>query len=285
MSIFQEIKHSVYSPEYYETIYHRPFGLSMRYFLSLILLLSLLVTAVLSLIFVPHVYRFTTTLFDEAAQTYPSKLELIIKDGEASSNVAEPYFIAYPPRLKAALKATDLELPDRFVTISTRDEASLDLAKRYHTMILVGENGIVNSLAEPGETLMTYATSSNFTLTKAKLLGWHETYRAFFKFIPPLLVLFIFVFFLFVFAFNLLYLLIAAPLIILIASLLKQPLSFSKAYQYGLHAVTAAILVDIALLLIPGGLSLLATLAIMLVVIAAVIYLNLRGIKEIELNN
>lgn len=285
MSIFPEIKNSIYSPEYYETIYHRPFGLSMRYFWKLVLLLSLAASALVSLIFVPHVYRFVTTLFDEAAAAYPAKLEFSVKAGEASSNVAEPFFIEYPPRLKSALTAADMQLPERFITVATRDQASLDLATRYNTLILIGGDGVVNTQAEPGQTYLAYGTTSDFTLTKAQVVAWHDVYRPYFKLIPPLLALFIFAFFVVVLGLNLLYLLVAAPFIMLVGRHFKLSLTYWQAYQYGLHAITAAILIDIILLVVPGGLPWAATLAIMLVAIVGVTYLNLRGARQADVLN
>jgi hypothetical protein len=257
----------------------------MRYFWKLVLLLSLMASALVSLIFVPHVYQFATTLFDEMAAAYPSKLEFSVKAGEAKSNVVEPFFIDYPPRLKSALSTTDMELPERFVTIATRDQASLGLATRYNTLILIGGDGVINTQAEPGQTYLAYGTTSDFTLTKAQVVAWHDVYRPYFKLIPPLLALFIFAFFVVVLGLNLLYLLVAAPFIMLLGRHFKLSLSYWQAYQYGLHAITAAILIDILLLVVPGGLPWAVTLAIMLVAILGVTYFNLRDGQKIETHN
>ncbi len=89
--LFQKISHSIYSPIFYSQITQTSWKGAFGYFFLLILLL----TALQSLFFLKPIILDLPAQIDrsliDAVANYPSELEIKIKNGEAQTNVKEPY--------------------------------------------------------------------------------------------------------------------------------------------------------------------------------------------------
>ena len=93
------IRASIHNPEFYKGLLSRKISWSFKYFFSFILILAVVSTAVFGWRAVPAVNSFLNNLAPTILEYYPDELEIVIKDGEASSNVAEPYVIKLPAEL------------------------------------------------------------------------------------------------------------------------------------------------------------------------------------------
>src|SRR5882724_5004193 len=105
MKAFEEIRKSIYDPEYYRHVLTRPFWSSVKTFYITVIWLALAITIVLSLILVPAINSFVKTIGPRVVSYYPDGLTVAVSHGKASSNVQdqEPYKLAIPPEFKSAL--------------------------------------------------------------------------------------------------------------------------------------------------------------------------------------
>lgn len=100
MKIFAKIKDSIYNPEYYKDILQKPFSYSIKYFLFFALIFALVFAIPVSLKLIDGIKNISENS-PQLANYFPEELTIFIKDGKASTNVQEPYFIKIPNQWRA----------------------------------------------------------------------------------------------------------------------------------------------------------------------------------------
>ena len=93
MKIFKNIKNSIYSPKFYKELLEKPFSFSFKYFAIFALTISLFVTIIFSVIYIPGIKFFIDEFGYNVIDYYPEELQVTIKNGQVFTNVQEPYFI------------------------------------------------------------------------------------------------------------------------------------------------------------------------------------------------
>ena len=251
MRLIWEIRDSIYGPEYYQGLIARPFSYSLKYFLTLAVLVAFIVSVTFLTYIVPVLQSFLTNVGTKVLEYYPSELQITIKNGIASSNVQEPYFVKFPPEFKDSMvenKNVPDDLENLFV-IDTKTTPTIDQFKNYKTLLLLTKDSVVNY--DNGKiTIQPLDKISDFTLDKTKISSFLDKAQPYFKFIYPIVaIISFFVFFIGIDA-NLFYLLFAALLVWLIARVKKINVGYKKSYQLGLHLITGAMLLDNLLFLV-----------------------------------
>lgn len=248
MQFLDNIKSSIYNPSYYKEILNKPFSYSLRYFLSLAVLIAVVSTLVFSFSVLPKFNKIVNEIIPKALNYYPDNLEVTVKNGKVSTNVTEPYFIKLPADLKNSDQGAGIEPPiekmDNFLVIDTASPVTLDLFKSYKTFVLLSRDSIAYD-DSGAMKIQPLDQSINGVVTKAKFTEILNQYMPYLKISSFILapIMFIFLFFGFIVG-NLIYLIFGAFVIWIAAKLMKQNLEYGKSYQFGLHAITLGVILE-----------------------------------------
>jgi hypothetical protein len=166
---------------------------------------------------------------------------------------------------------------ENLLVIDTRfDEATLEEFKSYNTIMLLNRKTLMY-YDENQVAIQSLAGIPNFKLDKGVISSLLAKIVPYFRLVGPVFIVFVFGgYFAFVFLGRMFYLIFAALLIWVIVKVKKVNIGYEKAYQLGLHLLTASVLYQIIFGLILN-ISESSLLFIGLVAILAVI--NLRPAK------
>ena len=109
MKFLRNIKRSIYDPGFYQEVSEKPFSSSFIYFLLFSLLVSILITPLFAFKFIPPALTFVSQINPTVLEFYPDELVITIADGEASTNVQEPYFWPIPDQVVQGLTVEGAE--------------------------------------------------------------------------------------------------------------------------------------------------------------------------------
>ncbi len=274
----QDLKNSVYGPQYYKDLQQKPFSYSLRYCALFGLLITLLATAALSIIYLPGIKTVANKAVAQLIEFYPAELQILIKDDQVSTNVSEPYFIKTPTGLPApAGFSAEKTRIENFIVIDTQTPFTFDKFREYKAFVWLTKDAVAfldnSSGSLSGVRYLPLENTPDFILTK-------DVAQTFWEKIQPLLdrwlnliIPVVALMMIFWQVWLLIYLLLFALVIKLIVG---ASIDYKKAYQLGLHLFTPAIL--LVLLFKVVGL-----IAPLLFTISAVIFalLNLKS-KRIE---
>ena len=273
MKFLQNIKNSIYSPSYYQELLTKRFSYSLKYYLLLALLMAAVITGVLSFTFVPKAKVFIETLGPKIVSGYPEELAITVDKGKVSTNVEEPYYIRMPESLKSNddfdVNGEKMEKFENLLVIDTKSNFSVEQFLSYKTFALLTENALVTANNEQ-ISIQPIDSNVDFYLDKTVLAMYAGKLQSFMKFVTPVLIVGIFVGGFLLSTSKLLYLLLGALIIWLIAKIKKMDIKYSKAYQLGLHLMTLGVILSPILMFlgISGKIPFLFT--IILVVLAMV---------------
>jgi len=249
MEFFKNIQKSIYSPKFYQELLTKPFSYSLKYFLPFSLLMALVATTYLSVSALPEINTFLKGAGSAVLGYFPDELEVVIKDGMASTNVPEPYFLKIPAELSKDLGA-DMDVRDygieNFLVIDTQlDEVTLEDFQDYKTILLLSKKTIM-SYDDEQVVIQPLTDIPNFKIDKRVISSLLSKITPYFRFANPLFIISVFVgYFSFIFSAKMFYLSFAALLIWIVTKIIKVDVGYKKAYQLGLHLLTASILYEI----------------------------------------
>lgn len=241
MKFLQQIQDSIYNPGFYAKIPKQTFGTALKYFLLLILILSLIKTLD-TLPGLIDVQRQAPEWVDGLVNYVPAELQVKIKDGQVSTNVEEPYFIPLDPDDEATSSGQNL------LVIDTKTPFSATQFKEYNTAVWLTKDSVFYQDREEND-LRAYQLSEVEDITVDRnLIKYLTSYlEPWYKLITP--VLFVAVFFGLVVAnaFNLVYLFILAALIWLMSQIFKWKLEYWQSYNIGIYAITLGLIIELLL--------------------------------------
>lgn len=277
MKLIWEIRASIYNQGYYQSLRKKPFLYSLKYYLTLALLLSFVAAFVFLFTLMPVVRPFVDGFGSKILNDYPEDLRVVIKKGQVSTNVAEPYFIKVPEEISQEIEAVNPGVENLFV-VDTQSQPTSEQIRHYKTLILLTKESVVyydrNKIA-----IQSLGKVADFTLDKGVVSSFLEKIQPYLKFFFPIIVVFVFLIVFTGAILNLLYLVLIALLIWLIARARKIEIGYKKAYQIGLHLMTLALVVDVVLLMFTPRLRVLF-LFTAITVVAAII--NLKKLPDTE---
>lgn len=251
-NFFLHVRQSIYGPSFYEDLLQIPLARSFRYFIGLTVLLALIVTMI-GVRYIPSIKAFMAELRPSIIQSFPEELVVKITEGKVSTNVAEPYFVAMPePLLSFFPKSNSGDLPS-LIVIDTKNSFSLEQFRKYHALSWLTKDAIAIQEENGGFRVIPLDTRANEHIDKKTIVLVTDKIAPYFNFAPPLFLLAIFGGTIFVTGLNLVYLLLGALFIYFLARVRKINISYKKAYQWGLHAMTLPLVVQ--LVLIAAGLE------------------------------
>ncbi len=274
-TLLKTIRASIYDPSFYHSLLHKPFRSSLGYFLSLVVVLAAISAILFSFSAVPAAHSFFSTVGPKVLSYYPEGLEVTFKDGVASTNAEEPFFVKVPDELASSeeFKQQGAGL-DYLLVIATQEQFNLQTFKDYRTLALLSHDTLAYRDDHGEVRIQPLDRIPNTTITKSGVASFVEKAQPLLRAIVALLPLIIFFGMLFVYASALVPLLVWALLVWGLVSLReisrretneeasiraktgtsRYTLGYVKAYQIGLHAATLGLLVDAGLLfLFPGA--------------------------------
>ena len=260
MNFFQNIKNSFYNPVFYATLPSKTLGFSFKYFFSLIAILAFLTAFVLGSRLSP---LFSAENLKKLAMLYPSELVLTVNGGAVSTNVAEPYTVKN-------FEGLDNFGYANFVVIDTKSDFSSELFKKYDTSILVGKNFIVTVKNQNQFQYNDLTKVPNFTLNQDLLLHWANVIGSYHLALSLGLFVILFFAFMVFFSVKLLWFLVLALIILLLAKLQKVSLSYKDSYKFALQASTAPFMVEAIFIMIGVAMPIPFLLSLVLLLIAFV---------------
>lgn len=245
MVFLDNVKNSIYGPEFYDELQSKPISFSFKYFYALASILAVIGTAQFSFQVIPGLTTFLSGLGTEIVNSYPSELVLIIKDGQASSNVAEPYFIKTPESMRKE-NYRNFPAPDNSVVIDTKNQFTEESFAQHNTFAVLTKTSLAFRKDNEGIEIYSLNEMPDLTINSASVASFVGKIQPFVKFTWPFFVLASFAGFLLSISVELIYLLFAALLIWLVAKIKKFPLGYKKSYQAGLHIITFPLLFGVA---------------------------------------
>lgn len=244
MNFFRSVVKSIYAPGYHREILAKSTSSAVKYFLLLMVLLSVLVSVS---ILIPTVSflggKGFASLRQELVSVYPDELVLTIDKGVASSNVAEPYLIPLPERWSGNVKNTDVGNVKNLVLINTQDSVRLSDFSTYSTAVVIGKDGVgfYDKKKEQYNIRQYSAISMNrIVIDKAMVSRYADIGASFVKrygitflliFVPVIL-------FIGFTVLQLMFLLFGALVIWLVGYEQKEKLTYGLSYKLGLHLGT-----------------------------------------------
>lgn len=248
MNFTQQLKDSIYNPEFYTSLKTGPTRHALSYFFKLSCLLALLSTIIFSVVFIPRFIKITSQeSIDSFIEIFPKELTLTIQAGHLSTNVPEPYIIKMPPALGAAMNtkgATTTE--EALVVISTQSDPNISdidqILANYKSHVLVTGTNIISKDDNGKITVQSLSNFPNTSINQDKFREFANKFRPLLKFLVPIGIPFIFLAFLIYLNLNLILGLVLAVLVLALGKIFKWDLNYWSSYSVTLHSMTLGII-------------------------------------------
>jgi hypothetical protein len=248
-SFIEQIQKSIFSPAYYREIVSRSASYSWKYYLSLALFLAVFMTIVSSVPLIPKINRVLAEIPPNVLLTYPDELAIEINKGHVSTNVTEPYFIAFPEVFNVQVSSSSVL--QHLGVIDTKSPVTPENFTAYHTLFWLTGNSVVAQDQNSAIRITPLTSDVNLSLNKTSVRNFMDKVTPYFAFVAPFVALMIFLGMLLSFTVMLLYLLFSALLVLVMGKFMKKDWSYGTAYRICLHAITLPLFIDVALSLLP----------------------------------
>ena len=219
--------------------------------------MAVALAVVFSFKIIPAAQPFLQSIGPQILNYYPDELVITIKNGQASTNVKEPYFLKMPEGLapkdlqyKYSFQDTELRTDlENLLVIDTAAPFTLEGFHGYKTAVLLMKDNAAY-YSDNGEIrIQSLKGIPDATINKptvAKLVG---KIAPFLVFIGPLIAIGTFLIAMIALSFKLVYLLFGALLIWGLMKIKKINGGYKKAYQISIHAMTLSILLNVIIFL------------------------------------
>jgi len=241
MEFFKNLANSFYKPDFYSQVIKKPVSYSFKNFFLFALILGLILAAVCSFIYIPKIKIFLDNVGTQIVNIYPSELKIEIKNGVASANVQQPYFIKVPAFFnQGSDKTKQLE---NLIVIDTNNEFSTEKFNEYKTAAVLNKSSITTLDNQSGLKVLPLKDVKSFSLDKQMINSLFDKIKPLFKFVYPVFSVGAFIAIFLGISLHLVYLFFGALLIWIIAKINKVQIGYWKSYQVGMHMMMPAILI------------------------------------------
>ncbi|MGE5042090.1 MAG: DUF1189 family protein [Candidatus Levyibacteriota bacterium] len=239
MGFLNTIRNSIFSPEFYASIPKKSAFSALGYFLLLSLLLTIIQSVQPFMAFVnygqPEIQKFV----NQAAEAYPSGLEVTIQKGQVHTNVQEPYVIPLPGNDNNGTYKN-------LVVIDTKTPYSSSQFNAYRTVAWVGKDTVFMVGDNNGQIkTVDLSKVSDFKLNRTSVDSFITQVKPWLKVITPVVAVGIILGLFMLHVFRLLYLLFLALLIWLLAKIMKKNQSYGVSYKMGMYAMTLGMVLEV----------------------------------------
>ncbi|OGV97197.1 hypothetical protein A2W24_04195 [Microgenomates group bacterium RBG_16_45_19] len=168
---FSTLFRSALSPASYRQVVSAPFTFSLKFFLVSLLFYALVAALNFSHQTLLPLKSLLPLLPAQLTELYPAELVITIKDGKATTNVTEPFYLSlerftdFVNSLKQQIKGITTARPTYFLVIDT--EATSDDFFNYQTFILLTQHYLVFYNQDGHAEIINLADIPNLTLDQA----------------------------------------------------------------------------------------------------------------------
>lgn len=231
------LKNSVFSPRYYNDIVKTKINFSIKYFLALSFLVSIISVIGYSIIYLPKYISEINTAYQSIEEGFPEDLVIEFKDGSWSTNKEGPVII------KQIELGGDSKLPENLFVFDK--EGTIEKIDEYNTMFLVNSENILYKTDVEGIVAQPLKNVPNGTLDKNLLNEKMQTIDKVVELLPFLLPLALFIpTFLFEYVGGSIFIILLSALGVYVASIsTKKKIDFKSAFQICIHASTIPMVV------------------------------------------
>ena len=233
-AFFYVFYESLTSIAYYKEMLKTKTSFTVKYFLTLSLLFSIVMSIMISLVQIPLAQKAVVDISSSARDMFLQDLVITIKDNKWTINKPEPFIVPFP------INDTTTDIKDanpKNLFVLYQDGTIEDLDK-LDTLILVNAK---NVLVRESKGFRAYPLENlpNGTITRTDFDGFMNQMLNFAKNLPYLLVAFIFIGTLFYFAvFQGSNVLFFALGVWLISTILKKKIDYTASARITAHATT-----------------------------------------------
>lgn len=239
---------SISSFKYYQDVVKTKFSFSFKYFWTFSLFLGLIISIPLNFTVIPAVNQFVNRAQTRLPNLYPQDLVITIKDGQVSTNVAEPLRFPIPYELFTDTPPAISDQKQQYlITIDTN--AQVENYKSSQSLIFITrDNLVITEDLDGSYRLFPISDIDDITIDKPQIDSLVNLLLPWFKYLPWLLGIIIFlVFIIFLPLLRLISLVFLSLILLVGANLLKLNLNYKKIYQIGLHSLTLPTLIQVGI--------------------------------------
>ncbi|MFA6354767.1 MAG: DUF1189 family protein [Candidatus Paceibacterota bacterium] len=242
MKLFTNFKNSVYSPKFYSELKTKPFSFSFKYYFSLSLVLSIILAFIFSYNLIPVVHSFLDKFTSEAVSSFPAELKIDIKNGQATSNVVEPYFIKIPNSLKAASLGDNKPVIENLIVIDTKNDFTVDKFKSYNTATWLTKDAIIIGPNDEDLRVTSLQSVPDITIDKSFVITLVDRLKPLTNWLSPVLVFGSFIIAFLLFLVKLIYAFLMTLFVMAIGKIKKVKLNYWDSYRIVLHAMSLSLI-------------------------------------------
>ena len=231
------LKNSISSPKYYNDIVKTKINFSIKYFLALSLLVSVISVIGYSITYLPNYISEINTAYKSIEEGFPEDLIIEFKDGTWSPNKEGPVIIKQVDLGEGSKLPENLFVFDKDGTIEKIDE--------YNTMFLVNSENILIKTDAEGVVAQPLKNIPNGTIDKNLLNEKMQTIKKLVELLPFLLPLALLIpTFLFEYVGGSIFIILLSAIGVYIASIsTKRKVDFKSAFQICIHASTIPMII------------------------------------------
>ena len=231
------LKNSISSPKYYNDIVKSKINFSIKYFLALSFLVSVISVIGYSIIYLPKYISEIKISYQSIEGGFPEDLVIEFKDGSWSSNKEEPVII------KKIDLGKDNKLPQNLFVFDK--EGTIEKIDEYNTMFLINSENILCKTDTEGVVAQPLKNIPNGKLDKNLLNEKMQTVKKVIGFLPYLLPLALLIpTFLFEYVGGSIFIILISAVGVYIASIsTRKKIDFKSAFQICIHASTIPMIV------------------------------------------
>jgi len=242
------LKNSVSSSKYYNDILKTNIQFSIKYFIALSFIASVIFTTAVSINIIPNTLAGIRSFVDEIGEIYPGDLVIEFKDGMWEINKEEPLYIKMP-KLPADSFAN---VPENLIVFDKN--GTIDKLGDYNTVILLNSENMIQVNGNQVVSTQPIKAIPNVKIDKglidSRLSEMGKVIGAL-PYILPLLIL------LFVFAINYILpgvfnILIIGLGLFIVSMVMKKNMRYESALKIGIHSMTIPMLIQALIMFIPN---------------------------------
>ena len=270
-AFFLTIRDSIYSPSHYAAVLTSSNGKAVGYFFLLIALLAGIHAIYVGVTQFSGLGSDIEEGIDQVMAGYPPGATVHINDGEVTTtNLQQPYYLG--------VGTADVEQKRNLLVIDTATPFSREQFVSFDTHFWLTSDAVV--VDSDGEiTPYPLDGVEGFTVDEEGVRKVADTGKLIAQFVTPVLTVLVFMGMVIGGALRLAYLLLAALLIRLAATVVGVSLSYGQAYRVGIYAMTGAFLVELVLTLTSSVQPFRSFLFMFTLVTVGIAALNLAGVR------
>ncbi len=225
---------SLTSLSYYDSLLNTRFSFSLKFYLVLALLFTLVNSAFSTIHLVPRLQKNINSVLDYALNMFDDDLVITLKDGRLSINQQEPYVV--PTGSTTSGSPSDITKRN-FLVINTSAEPS-DLEGDLPTIILVTSDSLILNLGNQSKIISLHSFRDR-VITKTTFSQTIAHIRSYLRFVPYFVTVLLVLASLFYYlVYRLLYLFVVGSLLYLLNLLRGASLKFLDCYRIALHTMS-----------------------------------------------